>query len=306
MELMQLEYFIETARREHISKTAEALNITQPALSKSISRLEEDLGVKLFAREGKNIRLNAYGAVVMRYAEQILYSIGDMRAELEQLQSGMAGMLRIGSSFPAQEPNWLLQVIRDFAFQYPDVQFSLKQYPSDQLPDALRQREIDLAVSSEPIQAAEFQWEELFTEPMGIILSADHSLARKQALSMSDLVRERFYCNNANSDTLKLTKRFCELAGFEPTIHFEGDFPTFIGQAVALGYGVSVISERGFLRNAKNQQRQPWEEQIVYRPLKESYCQRTCGIAYLPLKVSSPLLGAFRAALLAQFPTTKP
>ena len=80
MELTQLEYFLEVARRQHITQAAEALNITQPALSKTIARLEDDLGVKLFDREGKGIRLNEYGQTALHYAERILYTIGDMRA----------------------------------------------------------------------------------------------------------------------------------------------------------------------------------------------------------------------------------
>lgn len=301
MELMQLEYFIETARREHISKTAEALNLTQPALSKSISRLEEDLGVKLFDREGKNIRLNQYGRVALRYAEQIIYNIGDMRAEIEEMKGGMAGALRIGSSFPAQEPNWLLTGIRDFSFANPDVSVSLRQLPPEELLTALQERQIDLAVSSEPIQAQDIHWREMFSESMGIILSQDHPLAKQKTLSMAHLINERFYCNNYSSDVSRLTRLFCRLAGFEPNIHFEGDYPTFIGQAVSLGHGVSFISQRGYERNADKPDREPWETRIVYRPVRESYCRRNYGLAYLTSHEEFPVLRGFRDTLLLQF-----
>ena len=63
MELTQLEYFYETAKRQHITQTANALNISQPALSKAINRLENDLNVKLFERDGKNIRLSDAGVI---------------------------------------------------------------------------------------------------------------------------------------------------------------------------------------------------------------------------------------------------
>ena len=115
MELHQLNCFLEVAKLEHITQAAEQLHITQPALSKVIARLEEDLGVKLFDREGKNIRLNEYGTVVMNYARRVFNSLGDMQAELEEMSAGAAGMLRIGSSFPAGEPNWILECIRTFA-----------------------------------------------------------------------------------------------------------------------------------------------------------------------------------------------
>ena len=97
MELNQLKCFLEVARLEHITQAADQLHITQPALSKVIARLEDDLGVKLFDREGKNIRLNEYGRVAQNYAQRIMYTIGDMEAELAEMSAGQAGNLRIGS-----------------------------------------------------------------------------------------------------------------------------------------------------------------------------------------------------------------
>ena len=300
MELSQLEYFYETAKREHITQTAEELHITQPALSKVIARLEADLGVKLFHREGKSIRLNEYGRVVQCYTEQLLYSIGDMRAELAELADGMAGSVRLGSSFPSHEPNWVLDCIRQFALSRPNVSFSLQQATTGQLHSALEQREIDIAISSAPIRSQGVVWEELFTEPMGIILSAYHPLAARDTLSLTDLCNERFYCNNANSDVQDLTYQFCEQAGFRPNIHFECEFPSFIGEAVSLGYGISVIARRGFLRSLEKKDRQPWETNIVFRPLKEEYCHRICGLAYLSGRSLPRAVREFHAFLLAE------
>lgn len=281
MELNQLEYFCETAKREHITQAAEALNITQPALSKTIARLEDDLGVRLFDREGKSICLNEYGQVALQYAERILYTIGDMRAELEEMAQGRAGSIRIGSSFPAGEPNWLLEQVRSFVLDRPDIGFHLQQYSTVQLQAALERREIDLAVSSTPMQDENTHWVELFVEPMGVILSAHHPLAARKELSLVDLRQERFYCNNANSDVQELTYRYCEQAGFKPNVHFECEFPSFIGKAVSLGYGISIISRRGFENSLHRANREPWENDIEFRPLKETYCRRVCGVAYL-------------------------
>ena len=117
MELNQLSCFLQAAKTEHITQAAEQLHMTQPALSKVIARLEDDLGVRLFDREGKHIRLNEYGQVALRYTEQILYTIGDMPAELEEMADGRAGSVRVGSAFPAGEPNWMLNCTRGFALE---------------------------------------------------------------------------------------------------------------------------------------------------------------------------------------------
>lgn len=281
MEFTQLEYFYETARREHITQTAEALNITQPALSKAIARLEDDLGVQLFQRDGKNIRLNEYGKVVLRYTQQILYTIGDMRAELEELSNGQAGVIRLGTSLPAERPSKLLDRVELFLAQRPDVEFHLQQFSTAQLKKAMENREVDLAIVSTPMQEPGIHWVELFQEPMGVILSRHHPLAAREKLSLTDLRRERFYCNNPNSDVQELTDRWCERAGFHPNIHFECELPDLIGRAVSQGHGISIIARRGYERSLEKPCRADWEEDIVYRPLQEDYCCRVCGLAYL-------------------------
>ena len=299
MELNQLEYFCTVARLEHMTRAAEELNITQPALSKVIARLEDDLGVKLFEREGKNIRLNECGQVVLRYAERVLYTLGDMRAELSEMSAGRAGIIRLGSSFPAGEPNWVLDRVRTFALERPDISFHIQQYASAQLFQVLEKREIDLAISTIPLRQAGVCWKELFVERMGVILSAHHPLSARSELSMDDLREERFYCNNANSDVQELTSRFCERAGFRPNVHFECEFPSFIGEAVSLGYGISLISERGHRQSSRKNERQEWEQNIVYRPLKEDYCCRVCGVAYLEERILPRTVRAFYDHLVA-------
>lgn len=281
MEINQLEAFLAVAKVEHITQAAEQMHITQPALSKIISRLEDDLGVSLFDRVGKTIRLNPSGQIAKRYAEQILYTIGDMRAELAGLEAGWLGDLRLGSTFPAGDPNPILGTLGEFAQHRPDVSIHLQQYAPHQLRDALEAREIDLAISTVPMLGENIYWHELFRERMGIILSIYHPLAAKSVISLQDLVRERFYCNNANSDVQNLTHVFCERAGFTPNIHFECEFPEFIGRTISIGGGVSIISQRGYLRDQNKANLKDWERNIVFRPLEEDYCSRLCGVAYL-------------------------
>jgi DNA-binding transcriptional LysR family regulator len=300
MELNQLYCFLQVAKTQHMTRAADLLHITQPALSKNISRLEEDLGVKLFDRQGKNIRLNEYGRVALRYTEQVLYALGDMQAELDQMAAGQAGHLRIGSGFSSQEPHFLHTAIRKFALERPDVQFSLIQYSSRNLLFALENREIDVAVTSKPILKEGILWQELYTERMGILLSKDHPLAAKETVSLLDLQNQRFYCNNTNSDVYDLTYAFCTRAGFQPNIHFEGEFPSLIGEAISRGYGVSILSDRSFQRFAQKSNPEPWEKKLTFRPLEEPYCRRICGIARMETRSLTSLSGTFYEYLREQ------
>ena len=293
MELTQLEYFYETAKRQHITQTANALNISQPAISKAINRLENDLNVKLFERDGKNIRLSDAGVIAYRYTEKILHDIDDMKDNLSSFSKAESGKIVIGSCFPNSEPNWLLRAIRSFSLSHPGVNIVLSQFPSDYLPRLLKERRIDIAISTSRITDSELEWEEFFVEPMGVILSEDNPLAQKSVLSITDLQNERFYCNDHNSDVTNLTKKFCQLCGFKPNIVFEGHFPSLIGESVGSNLGISIISLRGYEHSKDHPNQKSYEKKILYRPLKESFCRRECGISFLKNRYLSPSIVHF-------------
>lgn len=306
MELNQLECFLHVAKTEHITQSAEQLHLTQPSLSKTISRLEEDLGAKLFDREGRNIRLNENGKIVKHYAEQIMYTIGDMQAELAESVSGHSGSIRVGSAYNGHEPNWLLSCARDYLISRPDVKFRLQSYPAELLPQALENRDVDLGVTVWPLREPGIHWTELFSEPIGVIMSRHHPLANKEDLSLTDLRHERFYCNDANSDSKQLTLRLCHQAGFQPNIQFECLFPSYIGEAIGRGYGISLISEQGNKRSEKitpQKDNSEWKQNILYRPLKEEYCSRSCGIAYLENRHLPPSVWNFYEFIFQNYDT---
>jgi DNA-binding transcriptional LysR family regulator len=298
MDLNQLYCFMQTAKSQQLSHAANLLHISQPALSENLSQLEKDLGVTLFDRQGKELRLNEHGRVALRYTEQALRILDDMQSELAELTDAQAGHIRIGSAFPSMEPDFLHTAVRSFALERPDVRFSLIQYSARNLLFALESREIDIAVTSKPILKSTVLWSRLFTEKMGILLSVDHPLAEKKAVSILDLQQERFYCNNTNSDVYDLTYGYCMQAGFQPTIHFEGEFPSFIAEAISMGYGVSIISDNAYARMREGFPPE-MEDKLTFRPLLEPYCQRTCGVARLSSRSTSSTAGVFYDHLLA-------
>lgn len=300
LNLLHLESFMVVAQTEHMTQAAEQLHVTQPALSRTIAGLEAELGQKLFDREGKRLRLNPYGEIVYRYASQVFHNLSEMQLELSSFSSGESGKLRLGSSFPSREPNWLLDIIRSFMLDHPSMTLSLTQLNFKDMVEKLESRDIDLAIcSADSAIPNHIEWTELFSERMGIILSVNHPLAQKPEISMSDLANEYFLSNNSNSDIPDLTYAYCHQAGFHPKTYFEGDFPGFIGEMISKGVGVSFISERGFSRDAhKEVPRGPWEDLIIFRYLKEDYCKRTYGIANLKDRFLSPLTLSFRSFII--------
>lgn len=305
MELGQLEYFLEAARREHMTQAAEALHITQPALSRVIARLEADLGMPLFNREGKCIELNEYGRLVQSYAERIFTQLDELRLELDEMAKGYLGEVHVGSSFPSGEPNWVLDQVRQFSLARSNIRFHLQQYTTSKLWKALYSREIDLALATERIQAENMVWIPLFKERVGVIMSRQHPLAQKPELSLADLNGQRFYCNNANSDVQELTYRLCERAGFRPNIYFQCEFPSFIGEAVSMGYGISLIAYRGYLQSNARTEHELWESNILFRELTDDVCFRECGAAYLKEHHLPRAAQAFLEHIVQSFPAAE-
>ena len=281
MDLIQLRYFLTAAKHEHITQAARELNLTQPALSKVVARLEDDLGVELFDRKGKSIYLNDNGRIVRKYAAMILQSIDEMHAELLDSGNGVTGRIRIGTAFPNDEPPMVHQCLHEFCRQYPNVTLSLRQLSVNQLSSALYSNDIDLAISPLPLNAPEFHWEELFYEQMGILIAEDHPLADEGSIFLSELKDEHFLCINANSDAEDLTYRFCRWAGFQPKIYFEGDFSSFISSAVGRGAGISFISENVFYHKHLKDVDVIKRDNVAFRRIKEDFCKRYCGIAYM-------------------------
>lgn len=294
MNLLYLSYFLEIAKNEHLTKAAEELHITQPALSRALANLEQELGVKLFERDRKKLRLNENGRILQKSAERIFAELEDLRQQLSDTQDTVSGRLCIGSSFPEREPDLIQECILEFMQRYPDVAIDYVQTSPLQLLRALDERRIDMAISSLPILSEDVEWHEVFTERLGVLMAADHPLAGEKEIHVAQLRNERFFCNNANSDSQELTMEFCHRAGFEPEIFFQGFFPQLIGKAISEGKGVSFIVKRRYDYDQSVSVRYPWHTNLVFRPVAEDYCRRYCGIAYIKQNYHSKAMRLFR------------
>lgn len=276
MELHQLEAFLAAAQYENMTRAADALHVTQPALSRTIARLEQELGVRLFDREGRSIRLNEFGRAARTHMEAVFAELSSMERHLRDISGELSGTIQVASSFPNREPDFLHEAVRTFAFAHPEVRFRIWQMEPQQIRQALTENRVDLALTVPGVQSEDITWRLICTEPMGVILAKDHPLAQRATLHVADLNNERFYCNNSNSDSYDLTRTFCAQAGFAPDVCYEGDSPMFIGEAISRGLGVSFIAASRFDSGGATHE---WEKHIVFRPIEDSFCRRECGVA---------------------------
>ena len=271
MELYQLQCFYEAAQTGNITKAAAKLRITQPALSKTINRLEEDLGVKLFDRRSKTIVLNEYGQAVLEKAELIFAAMDDMRLNIEDIRSGNVGEVKIGSTLPSEETSWLLDCVRDFMLSNPKAIVTQHQMGPRTLLRAITENEVDIAVGGEFLAIPELNWTELYAQRVGIAVWGGSPLAKRDSVSVAELREETFLCNNSNADMEMLTWSICERAGFTPKVSLTSNYSNLIGEMVSRGRGITVIPEPLF-REKNDGNPMDWAKKIVLVPLEEDYC----------------------------------
>lgn len=148
MELLQLQYFLEVARLEHVTEAARSLHVTQSSLSKTIQRLEEDLGVPLFDRTGRKLRLNEFGNKFIRRAERALFELEQGKQEISDLSRGESGTLKLAVTTASTLP----QMMREFRKKRPNIQFHVQMLTTLEMVTLLHRGEVDFCLSSSPFQ----------------------------------------------------------------------------------------------------------------------------------------------------------
>ena len=187
MELEQLRQLVEVERCGTISAAAEELHITQPALSRSIRRLERDLGQELFDRGHNSVRLNAAGNLAVSHAKRILADVRLMRDDFDEL-SQRERTITIASVAPA--PNWRLTAM--VVERYPGTILAPQLMGEAQAQTALANRDADLAILRKPIALPTVHSIPLMTEDLLVLVPEGHPLAERKVVSFADLDGEPF------------------------------------------------------------------------------------------------------------------
>jgi LysR family transcriptional activator of glutamate synthase operon len=241
MELRQIQYFIEVARREHVTRAAESLHVAQSAISKQISNLEQELKVQLFIRQGRNVKLTPIGRIFLQRVESAMSEIEKAVQEVSEYLDPETGEIRIG--FPhSLAAVTLPSVVSAFRQEHPNVRFQLRQGTVHHLIEDLVQGEIDLAlVSPVPTEHPDVDGHILFTEEMLAILPPNHSLAGSTSIRLSQLKDEPFVLFRTGFTLRTIVMEACEKAGFTPKIAFEGEETDTIRGLVAAGLGVGLL-----------------------------------------------------------------
>lgn len=268
MELLQLQYFQTVARLEHMTKAAEQLKISQPSLSKTIARLEEDLGVPLFERKNRQLQLNVYGKIFLERVDRIFLELKEGKREITDMAERRHNQITLAVTIPRVLPDLLSSFLRI----NPDVRFQQVLESTSSMKQKLIKAEIDFCISSVPIIDSDTVWEPLVEEEIYLIVPPNHSLSEKESIYLHEVKDESFISMNTGYGFRNLTDGFCREAGFVPNIAFEGDEPGVIGDLVRQGLGIAFVPQISWMH-----QTSPYPKKIkIIKPK----CYRTIGLGW--------------------------
>ncbi|XJZ28886.1 LysR family transcriptional regulator [Bacillota bacterium Lsc_1132] len=252
MELRQLVYFIEVAKQEHISAAAETLHIAQSAVSRQIGNLEAELGVQLLEREGRNVKLTHIGKLFAEQAVIALKAIDNAKQLVDEYVDPERGTIRIG--FPSSlASNTLPRLITAFKKDHPDVSFHLRQGSYNFLIEAVKKREIDIAlIGPVPTKAPDIRTDILFLENVVAVLPSTHPFADQKSLPLHLLSQDPFVLFPEGFVLRKIVEDACLQAGFRPLIPYEGEDLDAIKGLVSAGIGITLLPELILEENLPN------------------------------------------------------
>lgn len=187
MEIRTLRYFLTVVREESITKAAEVLHITQPTLSRQLSQMEEEIGVKLFHRGTRKISLTNEGILLRRRAEEILQLVDKTEKELVEQEEQVEGKVSIGCGEIASV-QLLPELFRSFRGKYPCVSFDIFTAAADLVKEQMDRGLLDLGLLLEPVDMGKYDFIRLdIKENWIVLMRPDDPLAAKTCITAKDL-----------------------------------------------------------------------------------------------------------------------
>lgn len=258
MEIRVLRYFLTVVREESINRAAEVLHITQPTLSRQLSKLEEEVGVKLFHRGSRKITLTNEGILLRRRAEEILALVDRTEKELIEQEELVEGKIIIGCGELAAV-QVLPEIIKSFHEKYPLVSYDIFTANADLVKEQMEKGLIDIGVLLEPVDMEKFDFIRLAGKERWVVLmSPNDPLAKKEAISARDLEHLPLILPRRTNVQNELSSWFGD--SFQCTeVMFTSNFSTNSALMVQNGLAYSIVIEGSvpFLD----------KEKIAYRPL---------------------------------------
>ncbi|MBP2330735.1 DNA-binding transcriptional LysR family regulator [Kibdelosporangium banguiense] len=288
VEIDQLRWFVMVAEGRTVTAAAAELHVSQPALSRGLARLEHEIGVPLFDRVGRVLRLNSNGRTLLDATKRALNSLDGAVRTIGTAADPTHGTVRFAflNTLGAELVPVLLS---GFRARYPAVEFLLRQGGTSRNEQSLLDGEVDMVMAAQPFDQPGITWQPILEEPLALVVPAGHRLATRRKVKLAEVSHEPFVTFSHGFGLRPITERLCQQAGFTPQVAFEGEDPAMLRGLVGAGCGVALLAPApGPLPD------------IVELPISAPRCARTIGVGWCPDHYAPAVVEAFRSYVLTE------
>ena len=292
----QLYIFHAAASHLSFSRAAEALDITQPAVSIQIQELEKSLGVTLFHRRPRGLRITEVGEAVYGYSQQIFALSNKLVETVQEIQDLKSGRLILGASTTPGE-FVLPMAVGQFRQMYPGIRVELVIANTRAIIQRILNREIDLGMVGDRDQehASELEMVDYLDDEIVLVAAPSHPAAQVQPVTPGQVLEYGLIVRETGSATRQTAERHFESLGLSPRVVLELGSNQAVKQAAAAGGGVGVISRLGVTAELK-------AGMLVILQVAGWHCQRPLILIHPKDRYLSPAQKAFRHFLITQRP----
>jgi len=238
--MRQLRMFIAVARQGGVTRAAEELHLTPPAISMQIRDLEAEVGLPLFDRSGRGLALTTVGEFVLVYAQRIVATLREAEVAVARLRGLAGGTLTIGMVSTAKY--FLPRLLADFRAEHPGIEMRLTVGNREALVQQLQRNEVDLAVMGRPPRELETRAEPFAAHPHVVVAAAGHPLAGERSIAPERLAGEGFIVREQGSGTRAAMEQFFREHALKPPVIMEMASNETIKQAVVANMGLGFLS----------------------------------------------------------------
>ena len=243
MNLSQLYYFRKLAQLQHYTKAAKELYITQPSLSDSISSLEQELGLSLFQKEGRNVKLTKYGKEFYEYVDAALNEL-DKGIAVAKSKSGLLGGVIDLGCIPTILGDYVPSVLTRYREIYPKVSFNIYQGHTLRLLDELKKGTYDVAFCSK-IEDTELEFIPILAQRLILVVRADHPLAQKESVMLEELSDYSLTTYRENIPIGKIVRTVLRNKGVEASFSYDDEIS--IGGVVMATNQAAIAADTPYL-----------------------------------------------------------
>ncbi len=268
MDIRQVAYFVEVAKQKSFTKAAAALHISQPSLSKTIKKLEDELGTPLFYRARKGLELTDTGKVFLSNAQNLLDAFDNLTAQLDDVGELKKGEIKIGIP-PIIGAAFFSTVISKYIELYPSIRISLNEVGSNKIQEEVSDGELDVGlICNLPIQKENYETMQLLKDPLMLIVHKDNPLSKKEAIRFSDLENEPLILYRRDFSLHDRIMEACKSHGFYPNVVCESSQKEFMIEMVEAKLGGALLPSRICQQiDNKNIKAIPFDEPVVFLEL---------------------------------------